>query len=237
MPLSGRVLNGLLASLSDADFEELRPGLRLADFKYETVLVETGSPVARVYFPHSGIISLVVRLKTGLMVEAAMVGRDGVFGAGCAVSGRPALSTAIVQMDGKGSTIDAGLLRSAAAQSPTLLAALIQAELFVHAQALQSAACNASHTVEARLARWLLQARDLSGSDRLTFSQEFLAQMLGTHRNTVSLVAHTLQQAGLIRYSRGVIDIVDVASLLGNSCECYEAIKAIASGGPHGSQS
>jgi CRP-like cAMP-binding protein len=106
-----------------------------------------------------------------------------------------------------------------------LRAALVRYEQVVYAQALQSAACNASHTVECRLSRWLLRARDLSGKDKLTFSQEFLAQMLGAHRNSVSTVANTLQQSGVIRYSRGQIDIVDLEGLVHKSCECYRVLK------------
>jgi CRP-like cAMP-binding protein len=228
MPRDGRRDNDLLASLSSADFESLRAHLQPVDLKYESVLLEAGDPVSRIYFPISGIISLVVRLKGGFAVEAAMVGRDGAFGAGYAFSGQPCLCTAIVQMAGKALTIDAKSLRSAAAQSATLLTALLGYEHIVHAQALQSTACSALHTVESRLSRWLLRARDLSKSDRLTFSQEFLAQMLGTHRNTVSVVAQSLQQAGLIQYSRGRIDIIDVPNLIKSSCECYEVIKSIA---------
>jgi CRP-like cAMP-binding protein len=222
-----RTQNYLLASLSASDFETLRAHLRPVDLEYETVLIETGDAVSQVYFPFSGIISLVVRLRAGSAVEAAMIGHDGAFGAAYALSGHSSLCTAIVQMQGKASTIDAQQLRIAAAGSMSLLTALLRYEHIVHAQALQSTACNSSHTVEARLSRWLLRARDLSGSDRLTFSQDFLAQMLGTHRNTVSVVAQSLQQAGLIRYSRGTIDIIDVAGLLNNSCECYEAIKSL----------
>jgi len=229
MPSAGRTQNSLLASLSAADFKELRPHLRAEELVYETVLVEAGNPLARVYFPHRGILSLVVRLKTGATVEAAMVGRDGAFGTGCALTGHPALNTAIVQMAGNASTIECALLRAAAMRSESLLAALIGYEHFVHAQALQSAACNASHPVEARLSRWLLRARDLSGSDQLTFSQEFLGQMLGTHRNSVSIVANSLQKAGLISYNRGVIRILDTDGLLNRSCECYDTIRSISS--------
>lgn len=232
MPLSSRTQNQLLASLSPTDFESLSPNLRLTDLLYDSVLVEAGDQIARVYFPHGGIISLVVRLNSGIAVEAAMVGRDGAFGAGYAVSGHLSLCTATVQMEGKATSIDAAQLRAAAAQSETLLAALIRCDHIIHAQALQSAACNASHGVEARLCRWLLRARDLSGSDPLTFSQESLAQMLGTHRNTVSIVANSLQQAGLIRYSRGTIEILDLDGLLNRSCECYGATKTLLSGTP-----
>lgn len=217
--------NYLLASLSLADFEYIRPNLRSFDLIYEAVLVEAGGPITRVYFPQSGIISLVVRLETGDAVEVAMVGRDGAFGAAPALDGQISPNTAIVQMAGKASTLDVPLLQVAAEHSASFRAALIRYEQVIHAQALQSAACNASHSVQSRLSRWLLRARDLSGCDTLAFSQEFLAQMLGRHRNSVSLVANSLQQAGLIRYSRGQIEITDLEGLVKRSCECYGTLK------------
>jgi len=128
-------------------------------------------------------------------------------------------------MAGKASTLDLPLLQFAAEHSASFRAALIRYEQVIHVQALQSAACNASHSVESRLARWLLRARDLAGSDTLAFSQEFLAEMLGRHRNSVSVVASSLQEAGVIRYSRGQIEITDVEGLMKRSCECYGTLK------------
>jgi CRP-like cAMP-binding protein len=217
--------NYLLASLSLADFEYIRSDLRSFDLIYEAVLVEAGSPITRVYFPQSGIISLVVRLATGDAIEAGMVGRDGAFGAAPALDGQISPSTAVVQMAGMALTLDVPLLQIAAEHSASFRAALIRYEQVIHMQALQSAACNASHSVESRLARWLLRARDLSGCDTLAFSQEFLAEMLGRHRNSVSVVANSLQQSALIRYSRGQIEIIDVEGLMKRSCECYGTLK------------
>ncbi len=218
--------NQLLASLPAADFDLLRPHLRSAELKHKAALVRTGEPLTDVYFPHSGIISLVVRLLNGGTIEAAMIGRDSVFGAAAALDGAVALNDAIVQLPGTGSTISVAHLRRAAENSVLFRATLIRHEQAVLAQALQSAACNASHTVESRLSRWLLRARDLSGSDALPLTQEFLAQMLGVERSSVSLVANTLQQAGLIRYRRGHIDIVNLDGLKEVSCECYASVKA-----------
>ena len=109
---------------------------------------------------------------------------------------------------------------------PIVEATLIRHEQALFAQAQQSAACNASHTVEARLSRWLLRAHDLSGTDTLSLTQEFLGQMLGVQRSTVSIVANTLQQAGLISYSRGRIEIVNLGGLQEACCECYGTVKA-----------
>jgi CRP-like cAMP-binding protein len=217
--------NDLLASLSLEDFEYIRPNLRSIDLIGEAVLVEVGGAITRVYFPQSGIISFVVRLATGDAVEVAMVGRDGAFGAAPALDGQISPNTAVVQMAGKALALDVPLLQIAAEHSVSFRAALIRYEQVIQAQALQSAACNASHSVESRLSRWLLRARDLTGCDTLAFSQESLAQMLGRHRNSVSIVASSLQEAGLIRYSRGQIEITDLEGLMKRSCECYGTLR------------
>jgi CRP-like cAMP-binding protein len=218
--------NRLLASLVPADFDLLRPHLKPTELKNETILYEAGDPVDRVYFPHSGIISLVVELSGGQGIEAAMIGRDSMLGATAALDGQISLNKAIVQLPGAGETLDVVRFREVAEQSPALRTTLLRHEQVLFAQAQQSAACNASHTVEARLARWLLRSRDLSGSDTLALTQEFLADMLGVRRSSVSPVAVTLQRAGLIRYSRGHIEILDLEGLRNASCECYGTVKA-----------
>jgi CRP-like cAMP-binding protein len=176
---SPRSPNEFLASLSSADFELVRPHLRTVNLAHEVVLVAAGAVLPHVYFPHSGIISLVVRLVDGQTIESAMIGRDSVFGGSAALDGTIALNDAIVQLPGTASVLDIAQLRKAAEQSVTFRTALIRHEQALLAQAQQSAACNAAHPVEARLSRWLLRARDLSGSDSLHLTQEFLSQMLG----------------------------------------------------------
>jgi hypothetical protein len=167
-----------------------------------------------------------VDLAGGQMIEAAMVGRDSMLGGSSALDGLISLNRAIVQLGGAGVTLDIARFRDVADQSPGFRTTLIRHEQALFAQAQQSAACNASHTVEARLSRWLLRSRDLSGSDKLSLTQEFLGQMLGVQRSSVSLVANTLQHAGLISYSRGRIEIIDLAGLQEASCECYGTVKA-----------
>lgn len=218
--------NFLLASLSAGDAAAIVPHLQSVHLAHQTVLSEAGDEIRLVYFPTGAIVSLVVGLSTGEMVEAAMVGRDGVVGASSALDGRISLNRAIVQISGTSLTCDVDALRSAALQSSTLLSKLIRHEQTVFAQAQQSTACIANHDIEARLCRWLLRARDLSGSDTLAFTQEFLAEMLGVQRTSVTTVAHTLQRAGMIKYARGRIQIVDLDGLRQASCECYEAINA-----------
>ena len=196
-----RSSNLILSALPAADYDLLRPHLSYTELLRAAVLAEAGREVGRVYFPHDGIISLVVRLTQGETIECAMVGRDGVFGAAAALDGRISLTTAIVQMPGRASIIGVVNLRSAAERSAPLRSLIMRHEQVVLAQALQSAACYAVHPLQNRLSRWLLRARDLIGRDKMFFTQEFLAQMLGCNRNAVTIVAKTLQEEGLISLS------------------------------------
>jgi CRP-like cAMP-binding protein len=217
--------NGFLASLSEDDFELVRPHLKTVDLAHELVLVEVDEPLKRAYLPHRGVISLVVRLARGEHVHIAMVGRDSIFGSFSAFGDTTALNGAVVLVPGAASTIEIDRLRLAAEQSASLRAELARHALAVYAQVQQTAGCNAAHTVESRLARCLLQMRDLSGSNKLILTQEAMAQMIGARRNSVSLVASTLQQANYIHYSRGHIEITSLAGLGEISCECYAQVK------------
>jgi CRP-like cAMP-binding protein len=218
--------NLLLCALSATDAAAIRPHLRSVNLEHQKILFDAGDFIDVVYFPTSAIISLVVALSTGEMIEAAMVGRDGVVGASSALDGKIALSRAIVQLAGAGFTCDVDALKGAALQSVSLLSKLIRHEQTVYAQAQQSTACMATHDVEARLCRWMLRARDLADSDTLEFTQEFLAQMLGVQRTSVTSVAHILQRAGMIKYSRGRIQILDLEALRDTACECYETVNS-----------
>jgi CRP-like cAMP-binding protein len=219
-------LNRLLASLPADVFSMLQPHLQPAELIFGDVLADTGQAITHVYFPHSGIISLVVDLSVGLMIETAMIGYDGALNAAPALDGKVSLNKAIVQLAGKASVIDAEQFSKIADESKELRSVLIRHEQVVFAQAQQSAACNASHSVEARMCRWLLRMRDLHESNDLSLTQEFLAQMMGVRRTSVSLVAGTLQKAGLISYRRGHIRILDVEAIRDGACECYDTVKA-----------
>ena len=178
--------NNFLAQLSHPDFKLLQPHLSLIELHHEAVLFETGAGITTVYFPHSGIISLVVPLSGGQLIEAAMIGHDSIVGASSALDGRISLNKGIVQAPGAASAVSIAPFRKAAAQSGTFRAALVRHEQVLFAQAQQSAACNASHKIEARMARWLLRARDLSDEDAIPLTQEFFSQMLGVQRTSVS---------------------------------------------------
>jgi CRP-like cAMP-binding protein len=217
--------NAILASLSASDAAALRPHLKATHLQQKTVLYEAGDLIKAVYFPINAVVSIVVTLATGEMTEAAMVGRDGAIGIASALDGKVAMSRAIVQLSGDAMVCDPAAFRGAALQSESLIAKVMRHEQTLFAEAQQSTACMAHHEVDARLCRWLLRARDLSGSDQLPFTQEFLAEMLGVQRTSVTTVARTLQEAGIVKYRRGKIEILDVEGLREGACECYETVK------------
>jgi CRP-like cAMP-binding protein len=217
--------NVILASLSAGDTAALRPHLKPVQLQQKTVLYNPGDLIKSVYFPITAVISLVVTLATGETTEAAMVGNDGAVGMTSALDGKIAMSQAIIQLSGEAIVCDPAAFRGAALQSQSLLSLIMRHEQALFAQAQQSTACMANHEVEARLCRWLLRARDLSGSDDLPFTQEFLGEMLGVRRTSVTTVAHALQGAGIVEYSRGKIHIVDLERLKESACECHETVK------------
>jgi CRP-like cAMP-binding protein len=218
--------NRLLASLPSGVYSALTPHLKIVELKFGDVVAEAGSAIRQVYFPYSGVISLVVELDVGSMIETAMVGHDGVLNAAPALDGKVSLNKGIVQVAGSAGTIEVNRFRRLANEFEPFRSLLIRHEQVLFAQSQQSAACNASHSVEARMCRWLLYMRDLAGSDDLVLTQEFLAQMLSVRRPSVSIVASPLQKAGLIKYSRGHMRLLDVKGLQKRACECYGTVKA-----------
>ena len=226
-PMARRPLNHLLQSLSTDDFDALQPHLQPFELVRETVLVEAGVPLTHVYLPESGIVSIVIRLSDGQRIELAMTGRDSIIGAAAAFGEAVSLSEASVLLPGSALMVDVASFRSVADGSAAFRALLARHEQVLLAQVQQSAACNASHPVEARLSHWLLRAHDLCDDQTLPLTQELLAQMIGVQRNAVSLVAHTLQHAGIIRYSRGHIEIDDLEGLALTSCECHRVVEAL----------
>jgi CRP-like cAMP-binding protein len=218
--------NRLLQLLPAADYEALRPHLQIVEMERETALVEAGAALTHVFLPNSGIVSMVVSLAEGQTVEVAMVGNDGIVGAAEALADGISLTDAVVLCPGTASVIGIADFRTMAGGNAVLRSLVARHEQTLLAQAQQSAACNAAHSVEERLARWLLRARDLWKGETLPMTQELLARMIGVQRNAVSIVAHALQEAGVISYSRGRIEITDVEALLGTSCECYRTVKA-----------
>jgi CRP-like cAMP-binding protein len=204
----------------------LAPHLRLIELRRETVLFEAGDTIKTLYFPHNGIVSIVVDLSSGKTIETATIGRDSLVGGSAALDDDIALNRAIIQVKAVASAVDVGTFRKLAQQSHTLHATLARHRQFILAQAQQSAACQAAHPLEARLSRWLLRCHDLLGSEEIPLTQEFLAEMLGVRRTTVTIWASALQKAGFINYRRGHIRLIDLEGLRDSACECYETIKS-----------
>jgi CRP-like cAMP-binding protein len=217
--------NLLLNSLSQSPRDALLARLKPVELSQHRVLFDVHEAVETVYFPFDAVVSLVIPLSTGAIVEAAMVGRDGVIGVAAAINGRISLNRAVVQLGGHSLACEARHLKAVIDEDHDARRQFNAHEQVMFAQAQQSAACNVSHNVENRLARWLLRARDLSGNDQLDLTQEYMAEMLGVGRTTVSLIAHTLQNAGLLSYRRGHIKIANVEGLQEVACECYQAVK------------
>jgi len=217
--------NRFLGLLTQADFSALAPHLKDCVLERHQILHEQGGPYEFVYFPHSGMISLVVVMSNGETVEAALVGREGAAGVTAGLGSRLAVNRAIVQLPGAGARIPAARFAAAVAQSDSLRDLVVRHSEAVLAEAQQTAACNILHDVESRLCKWLLQTRDRVGSDTLPLTHEFLSQMLGVRRSTVTLVARLLQGAGMIHYRRGQITIRDPHALEEASCECYRLLR------------
>jgi CRP-like cAMP-binding protein len=226
MTASGPPANQLLQMLDAADSDLLRPHLVTVELVRETVLGETGAALRHVLFPHDGTISITVSLSEGQTIEVAMLGRDSIVGGSAALADGIAASDAVVLFPGTASALEITAFRTVAAASARFRSLMIRHEQVLLARAQQSVLCNTLHPVEARLARWLLRARDLSDSETLPLTQETLAQMMGVRRNAVSLVAHELQRAGIISYSRGRIEITDLRALEATACACHSALRA-----------
>lgn len=222
---SGSALdNKLLAGLPRLQFDLLAPHLSSVTLTQGIVLVEPGDEFDHVHFPHNGMLSLLAVLKDGRAIETATVGREGVVGAMAGLGLYKSMIRVVVQMPLTASRIPAAQFRKAAAASEAMRAQCIQYNEVLLSQARVTAACNALHVVEARFCRWLLQSSDRAGSDTVNLTQEFLAEMIGVRRTSVTEVATRMQGAGIITYSRGVIRILNRPALEMASCECYQTL-------------
>jgi CRP-like cAMP-binding protein len=217
--------NRLLAALPPGEFALLSPQLMLVDLEKGRLICDPGDPVETIYFPHDCVISLMTLMESGAAIESATIGREGAFGLPAALAPRQAMSRAIVQVPGRASRIAAAALAEVCRRAPTLPILIDRHNDALFGHAIQSVACNALHGVEARFCRWLLTCRDRIDGDTVNLTQEFLADMLGVQRTTVTAIAGALQTRGLIRYRRGLVDILDRTGLEATACECYEAVR------------
>jgi CRP-like cAMP-binding protein len=215
--------NRVLASLPKAELESLAPHLTPLDLPQEQVLLDGKAPSA--YFLEDGIASAVVSVADGSTVEVGVIGIDGVVGLPILLGTGHSPVLTFMQIAGSGFRIEAEKLKTAFEQNGDLrrhLQRYIQAFMV---QTSQTAACNRLHNIEERLARWLLSCRDRVSSDRLALTQDFLGQMLGSPRTTVTLAVGLLERAGMIDHSRGVVTVRDRTALEGASCECYRTVR------------
>ena len=217
--------NRLLNGLNKDDLARLRPNLKKVRLTHGEVLHAPRAPIAHVYFPQSGMVSLLSVMTTGEQIETAIIGSEGVVGAWVAVHGGSANTQSTVQIEGSAWQLPTAKFLEMYKASDPFQSAINGYLGIILFQAQQSAACHAIHSVEARLCRWLLMSQDLLRSEQVPLTQEFLSHMLGVQRSSVSLCAHTLQELGLIQYSRGKIKILDRKGIQDCACECYAMIR------------
>ena len=218
-------LNRFLATLPPHDFSLLAPHLRTIPLERGVMLHDVGEEIEHVYFPHSGMVSLVAVMQSGADVETATIGRAGVIGASAGLGAKQSVGRAIVQLPGTGAWLSACQFHAAANRSQGIRDLIVRYNDLLLAQVQQSVVCNALHTMEGRLCRWLLQAHDCMDGNAIPLTQEFLGQVLGVRRTTVTIAAQLLQSSGLIQYRRGLIQIVDRPQLEELSCECYAVVR------------
>ena len=218
-------INRLLAALRPDDLMLLEPHLEVVELRQAEVLYEAGDTVGHAYFPHDSMVCLVAVLEEGATAEVAVFGREGVMGFASSLVTRVSFGRYMAQVGGMASRIDAGRLRQLADTRPDMRHMFMRYTEALLAQTFQTVACNAIHPVEARCCRWILATHDRVQRDDLPLTHEFLGEMLGVQRPTVSLITRSLLNAGLIQQGRGVITVVDRRGLEEAACGCYGVIR------------
>ncbi|HLL73926.1 MAG TPA: Crp/Fnr family transcriptional regulator [Pyrinomonadaceae bacterium] len=218
---SNRVLNALTRS----EYEPLSPHLERVDLKSGEVLCQPEQPITHVYFPNRGVVSLVSVFEGGGMVEVGMVGNEGMFGVCVFLGSLTTPLLAQVQIPGDGYRMRADVLKREFAKGGLLQDMLLRYTQAFITQISQTAACNRAHTLEGRLAKWLLMCQDRANSKELQLTHEFISEMLGIRRAGVTEAAKQLRDAGLIHYRRGHVTITNRGGLEAESCECYPLMK------------
>jgi CRP-like cAMP-binding protein len=217
--------NQILLDLPPEESDKLFPKMELVQLKLHQVIHEAGATLKSGYFCNSGMFSVLTVTPDGRHVEVGLIGKEGFSAVPLIVGFRTSYTRTVVQAEGTAFRVDASILRAALRQCPTLERQLQRFSQFMAMQVAQIATCNRLHEVDERLARWLLMTADRVGSDALPLTQEFLAQMLGSTRSTVTISAGSLQKAGLIAYTRGNVNILDRGSLEAAACDCYGSLQ------------
>ncbi|BAT61872.1 hypothetical protein GJW-30_1_04434 [Variibacter gotjawalensis] len=214
-----RLENEFLLSLTSGDLAAVRENLTSIELSQKTILIDTGDVNEAIYFPQTGIVSYVARMAANQITELAMIGIDGMVGGAAALGADGAVCDAIVQIPVSALAIRTKRLRGIAKERPSLFEAIRLHEHRLSAEFVRAAGCLAAHTLEQRLARWLLRARALSGN-QLAFTQAFMSEMLTVRRASVSVAAEALQAQGAIEYARGQVTIRDAIKLKFFACSC-----------------
>ncbi|HEY9771190.1 MAG TPA: Crp/Fnr family transcriptional regulator [Coleofasciculaceae cyanobacterium] len=215
-------VNHILLALPAREYQRLEPYLRPIPLNSGTVLYHADQPIDTIYFPKKALISLVSTLENGMTTETGIVGRTGIIGLPFILGRNRSYNRAMVQVPDGAMKISAQVVKNEFKRGEELQRLLL---LYTEArlrEVSQLAVCNRNHTIEERLARWLLTVQDLIEGDELPLTQEFIGNMLGVRRSGVTITAGTLQRAGMIRYARGKITILDREALEHTSCECYQ---------------
>ncbi len=220
------IKNKILAALPDREYDRLGKHLTPVSFTHGDLLYKTEQRIKHVYFVNSGVVSLVANMKDGRGVEVGLVGNDGMVGLSVALGDDVSPTDAIVQIADGALRLNTDELKKEMGREGKLLSLLQLNALVMIKQVSQTAACNGSHTVGERLARWLLMCHDRVPGDEIKLTQEFISQMLGIRRSGVSEAATLLQSRNLISYSRGNITIMNRSGLEAFACECYGIVKA-----------
>ncbi|MDM9585165.1 Crp/Fnr family transcriptional regulator [Nostoc sp. GT001] len=218
-------VNRLLTALPASDYQRLFPHLKLVSLSTRQVIYEPGEPIAHVYFPQYAVVSLVSSIKDGSMMEVGIVSNEGMIGIPVILGGNTTTTKAFVQVSGTAMQMDADVLKTEFNQGGAIQNLLLRYVQAAYTELVQGCACNRFHTVEQRLARWLLTVSDRLQLEDFPLTQEFIAQMLGVRRSGVTVAANTLSKTGMIRYQRGHISILNREDLSATSCECYGVIR------------
>jgi len=219
------VRNRLLAALSPEDWAQLEPHLELVELPFDQTIHAAGGALDAVFFIETGMISKIVTLEEGDQVEAGLAGPEGLAGLALVYGDSRSITDDRVQLEGRALRIGAAALHAQMDRSAALRGLLLRYALAFHIQVALTAACNARHPIEQRLARWLLMAHDRAEADVFAMTHEFLSLMLGVRRPGVTIAAGMLQKAGLIRYARGQMTVADRLGLEAASCECYHTVR------------
>ena len=225
LPLTRPKDNNLVASLSDADWQQISPHLEWVYLPLGQVLCESGRTFSHVYFSTTAIISLLYVLENGASAEIAVAGNEGIVGISLFMGGESTTSRAVVQSAGEGYRLKAKFLKDQFNRSVPLMHLLLRYTQALITQMSQTAVCNRHHSMDQQLCRWLLLSLDRLQGNELVMTQELIANMLGVRREGVTEGALKLQKAGLISYARGHITILDRTGLEKRSCECYAVVK------------